>query len=229
MLAQSAAIGAYGSLILLVVLSVCSLPCAVCCVTDADAALRSFTNHPQPPTPSQRIQSTHPTHQTATWPLSLGWSLQTRGRLRWQTRPVSAGVEGRALLPCCAQTRAGWLRCCLAVGCSRCLEARSSPCLRLFNLLYTRHRHQHKLTYPATHRHPPHPHAQHPHAQNTDAYCHDLMQPLYDTFKIKELDEKIKARETVVAGPLKEKLGFAEKLVVSHRGAVCSVWCWCAV
>lgn len=47
------------------------------------------------------------------------------------------------------------------------------------------------------------------------AFCHDLMQPLYDTFKIKDADEKVKAREAVVAGPLKDKLNLATKLVES--------------
>lgn len=49
-------------------------------------------------------------------------------------------------------------------------------------------------------------------------FCHDLMQPLYDTFKIKDADEKIKAREAVVAGPLKDKLAYATKLVEGAGG-----------
>lgn len=52
-------------------------------------------------------------------------------------------------------------------------------------------------------------------ADQAYCFCHDLLQPLYDTFKLKELDEKIKAREAAIEGPLKEKLGFATKLVES--------------
>ncbi|GBF98377.1 glutathione S-transferase [Raphidocelis subcapitata] len=50
-------------------------------------------------------------------------------------------------------------------------------------------------------------------ADQAYCYCHDLMQPLYDTFKIKELDEKIAARKAVLDGPLKDKLAHATKLV----------------
>ncbi|KAI8467457.1 MAG: hypothetical protein J3K34DRAFT_430391 [Monoraphidium minutum] len=45
------------------------------------------------------------------------------------------------------------------------------------------------------------------------AFCNDLLQPLYDTFKIKDLDEKLKAREVAIAGPMKDKLALAAKLV----------------
>lgn len=50
-------------------------------------------------------------------------------------------------------------------------------------------------------------------ADQAYCFCHDMMQPLYDTFKIKELDEKIKARQDAIAGPLKAKLEMASKLV----------------
>ncbi|KIY99083.1 hypothetical protein MNEG_8880 [Monoraphidium neglectum] len=43
--------------------------------------------------------------------------------------------------------------------------------------------------------------------------CIDILTPLFDTFKVKDEAERIKAREAVVAGPLKEKLGYAETLV----------------
>jgi hypothetical protein len=41
------------------------------------------------------------------------------------------------------------------------------------------------------------------------------MQPLYDTFKLPTVEEKVAARKTVIAGPLKDKLAAATKLVVS--------------
>jgi hypothetical protein len=42
-----------------------------------------------------------------------------------------------------------------------------------------------------------------------------LLQLFYATFTIKDADEKIKARQEVVAGPLKEKMGHLSKLLVS--------------
>lgn len=50
-------------------------------------------------------------------------------------------------------------------------------------------------------------------ADQAYCYCHDLMQPLYDTFKIKDLDAKIEARKAALEGPLKDKMGYASKLV----------------
>lgn len=51
------------------------------------------------------------------------------------------------------------------------------------------------------------------------AYCEDIWMTIYPSFKIKDAEEKIKARQELVKGALADKLKLLSKLVESKSGA----------